>query len=98
MIRPNRTSTRTPKALYTKKFIIGELYLFHPKMKHCPAHESLWGIYNSIADGKIALESYSLDLEHFAKWCCLPTKYKYSRRATRAELRDYMYNLGQTEK
>lgn len=97
MNRPNHPSTSNTKALHSQKFIIGELYLFHPKIKHCPAHDSLWGIFNSIDSGKINLESYSLDLQNFSKWHYLPSKYKYSRRATRAELRDYMYNLGQIE-
>lgn len=98
MNRPYHSSTYTPEALRSQKFIIGELYLFHPEKKHCPAHDSLWGIYNSIDSGKINLESSSLDLRNFSKWHSLPSKYKYSRRATRTELRDYMYNLGHVDK
>lgn len=81
-------------SLHSTKFIIGELYLFHPTKKYCPSRSSLWGIYDKIEDGIIYLESSTLDLHHFSIWHRLPDGYRYWRRATRRELRDYMYNLG----
>lgn len=80
--------------LHSTKFIIGDLYLFHPMKKYCPARSSLWGIYDKTEDGIIYLESSTLDLIHFRIWHRLPDEYRYARRATRQELRDYMYNLG----
>ena len=80
--------------LHSTKFIIGDLYLFHPTKKHCPPRSSLWGIYDKKEGGIIYLESCTLDLRHFSLWHRLPHKYRFSRRATRRELRDYMYNMG----
>ncbi len=81
----------------SKNFVIGDLYLFHPMKKHCPSRSSLWGIYDKTEDGIIYLESSSLDLQCFSIWHRLPDGYRYSRRATRRELRDYMYNLGHSD-
>lgn len=80
--------------LHSIKFLIGELYLFHPTKKYCPSQSSLWGIYDKTEDGIIYLESSTLDFHHFSIWHRLPNGYRYSRRATRRELSDYMYNLG----
>ncbi len=80
--------------LHSAKFIIGDLYLFHPTKKYCPSRSSLWGIYDKMEDGIIYLENSTLDLVHFKLWHCLPAGYRYFRRATRRELGDYMYNLG----
>ncbi len=82
------------QSLHSRNFIIGELYLFHPTKKYCPSKRSLWGIYDKTEEGIIYLESSSFDLIHFKLWHRLPNEYRYSRRATRRELRDYMYNLG----
>lgn len=76
------------------RYLCGDLYLFHPYNKHCPSKNSLWGIYDRTENGKIYLESSTLDNKIFRIWHPLPSKYCYSRRATRAELRDYMYNMG----
>lgn len=81
----------------SKNFVIGELYLFHPTKKHCPSRSSLWGIYDKTEDGVIYLESCTLDLVHFKIWYRLPDGYRYWRRTTRSELRDYMYNLGHND-
>lgn len=83
--------------LHSTKFLIGELYLFHPTKKYCPSRSSLWGIYYKTEEGIIYLESYTLDLVHFKIWHRLPNGYRYSRRATRRELSDYMYNLGHSD-
>lgn len=82
---------------YEFTFIIGELYLFHSTKKHCPSRSSLWGVYDKTDDGVIYLESSTLDLIHFKIWHRLPDGYRYWRRATRGELRDYMYNLGHSD-
>lgn len=103
MQKPNRKSSNritrfksrsNNQELHNSRFIIGELYLFHPTKKYCPAKSSLWGIYDKREDGIIYLESSSFDLVHFKLWHRLPEVYRYSRRATRRELSDYMYNLG----
>ncbi len=88
---------RYRQALHTTHFIIGELYLFHQTKLHCPSRSSLWGIYDRAEDGILYLESSTLDLVHFKLWHCLPVGYRYFRRATRRELRDYMYNLGRND-
>lgn len=75
-------------------FISGDLYLFHIRKKHCPSRSSLWGIYDKTENGIIYLESSSHDNRMFSIWHPLPAKYLYSRKATRSELRDYMYNMG----
>ena len=82
------------QALHKSTFIIGDLYLFHTMKKYCPSRSSLWGIYDKTEDGIVYLESSTLDLVHFKIWHHLPDGYRYWRRATRSELRDYMYNLG----
>lgn len=87
MKKPNKKN-------HQPRFVIGDLYLFHPTKKYCPSNRSLWGVYDKIENGIIYLESSTLDLRRFNIWHCLPVKYRYSRRATRGELRDYMYNMG----
>lgn len=99
MKKPNHSNKRfcpqsSNQELCEFTFVIGELYLFHPTKKYCPSHSSLWGIYDRTEDGIIYLESSTLDLRHFSIWHRLPEEYRYSRRATRLELRDYMYNMG----
>lgn len=105
MKRPNHPSSSNNRLnyqssnqkLHKSTFIIGDLYLFHPTKKYCPSRSSLWGIYDKTKDGIIYLESSTLDLIHFKIWHRLPVGYYYSRRATRQELRDYMYNLGHSD-
>ena len=91
---PNGKVKHQFQSLQFKRFIIGDLYLFHPTNKYCPSCSSLWGIYDKMKDGIIYLESSTLDLVYFKLWHRLPEEYRYSRRATRRELGDYMYNLG----
>lgn len=71
----------------------GDLYLFHSDDVTCPSSGSLWGIVDKVADDIVYLESYSSDLSHFILWRSLPAGFRYSRRASRTELRDYMANL-----
>ena len=73
---------------------IGELYLFHTDNPHCPSSSSLWGVYDKSSNHNVYLESSTLDLYHYRIWHKLPKCYHYCRRATRVELRDYMYNIG----
>ena len=93
-LNPNGKVKHQFLSLQSKRFIIGDLYLFHPTKKYCPSRSSLWGIYDRTEEGIIYLESSTLDLRHFSIWHRLPEGYRYSRRATRRELRDYMYNMG----
>lgn len=71
----------------------GELYLFHPSNPHCPSQGSLWAVLAGEGEHGLLLESSSLDLQCFERWHMLPDLYRYARRATRDELRDYVYNL-----
>ena len=91
---PDRKTRQEFQELPEQRFVIGELYLFHPSNKCCPSHGSLWGIYDKTEEGIIYLESSTLDLRHFSLWHRLPAEYRYRRRATRSELRDYMYSIG----
>lgn len=86
---------RTPAR--KSSFRIGELYLFHPSNPRCPSATSLWEFYDKAKDGFIILEHSTLDLRHFRLRHYLPKLYRYYRLATRAELRDYMYNLGASD-
>ena len=71
----------------------GELYLFHVSDPSCPPNESLWGVLDFVDGERLVLESYTLDQRCFVLWRTLPEAYRYCRRATREELRDYTYNI-----
>ena len=73
-----------------KKFIAGEAYLFR-----CHHNPTIIGIFDKCQEGRIFLESatYTNNYRKFVLYKKLPTKYKFWRKAYRAELRDYMYNL-----
>lgn len=86
MKRRNQTKTHP-------KLLSGELYLFHHSDRSCPASNSLSGIIDKTSDGIIYLESSSLDLLQFRLWHRLPKHYRYYRRASGSELRDYIFNL-----
>lgn len=73
--------------------LTGELYLFHPIDRNCPAVTSLFGIFDKIADDILYLESSSSDFIHFRLWHRLSDDYCCCRRASRRELRDYIFNL-----
>lgn len=79
------------------RFTMGELYLFHPTAADCPAEGALWGVFDKRSGDEILLESSSEDLHRFRTWHRLPDGYRFCRRATRAELRDYMFNLSLAE-
>ena len=74
-------------------FEVGELYLFHADDKLCPADGSLWAVVDKCIGQQIFLESSTADLKTYRRWHLLPKEYRFCRLATRAELRDYMYNL-----
>lgn len=74
-------------------FRCGELYLFHESNPHCPSSESLWGIFDGIVGKQIYLESATRDQLTYHLWRPLSATFRYVRRATRQELRDYSYNL-----
>lgn len=94
MTKINYKSQHKHKGGEHHNYVTGDLYLFHPINRWCPSQDSLWGIYDKTEDGITYLESSTLDLRHFAIRHRLPPKYRYSRLATRGELRDYMYNMG----
>ena len=78
-------------------FIRGELYLYHRSDRRCPSESSLWGVFDRTADDSIRLESCSRNLSDFRFWLRLPAGYRYARRATRTELRDYTAGLAYYE-
>ena len=86
------------RKIYEVAFESGELYLFHRTDPGCPRQGSLYGIYDKRIDSRIFLESSSRDMRKFRIWHLLPASYRYCRLATRAELRDYMYNMGYFER
>ncbi len=75
------------------RFRVGDVYLFHRSDIHCPSTSSLWGQYDKQESGRVYLESSSRDLRTFRKWHALPWEYRYCRRASRSELRDYAFAL-----
>ena len=75
------------------RFRAGDVYLFHRSDMLCPSRSSLWGQYDKREQGRLYLESSSLDLHTFRKWHVLPSEYRYCRRASRPELRDYISGL-----
>lgn len=77
----------------SRPFTFGELYLFNRTDRRCPVKGSLFGTFSQEKSGIIYLESSSIDLRHFRLWHSLPKTYRYYRTATRAELRDYFFNL-----
>lgn len=81
-----------------QNLLTGELYLFHPTDRACPATGSLLGIFDKIADGTLYLESSSWDFIHFRFWHRLSDDYCCCRRASRRELRDYIFNLASCER
>lgn len=75
------------------KFHVGEVYLFHCSDSRCPGSSSLWGQYDKHYRGRLYLESSSHGLRTFRLWHVLPSEYHYYRRASRSELRDYIFAL-----
>ncbi len=78
-------------------FRVGEVYLFHRTDCRCPASSSLWGQYDKVCKGRLYLESSSFDLRRFRKWHVLSPRYRYCRRASRSEFRDYLFALAWSE-
>lgn len=78
---------------HSSHFVSGELYLFHRSEPTCPTQGGLYGIFDKTVRGGVYLESSSEDLQHFRLWHRLPSGYRYSRLANRAELRDFIFNL-----
>ena len=74
-------------------FRAGEVYLFHRSDSRCPGSSSLWGQYDKQYRGRLYLESSSHNLRTFRHWHILPEEYRYCRRASRHELRDYISGL-----
>lgn len=54
----------------------------------------LWGVYDRTDSGRIYLEHMACDLTPIGHWLPLPSEYRYARRASRDELRDFFYLLG----
>ena len=74
-------------------FKIGELYIFSPSEHWAKTDPLLWGIFDKqTPDGQIMLEASTRDFINFTLWKPLPPEYVYCRLATRAELRDFVFN------
>ncbi len=89
----DKQSFSIPRLALERQFQLGELYLFHRTNYRCPAISSLWGIFNDYKEGRLFLESSSRDLRTFRHWHIVPKEYRYCRRASRHELRDYISGL-----
>ncbi len=74
------------------RFEIGDVYLFHRRNPYCPAESSLWGLFDKRVGSSIYLESSTKDFRHFKTWHRLSDRYRYCRRSTRSEFRDYVVN------
>lgn len=74
-------------------FRAGEVYLFYRSDSRCPGSISLWDQYDKHYGGRLYLESSSRDLQRFVKWHILSLGYRYCRRASRSEFRDYIFAL-----
>lgn len=70
-------------------FRFGEVYLFHRSSRRCEPRTALWGLFDKRSGDDILLECSSADLIHFDTWKRLPSGYRYCRKASRAELRDF---------
>lgn len=82
------------KALEDFELQPGELYLFLVP----GSREPLLGVYgHETHRGGILLEAATFDQQRYATWYLLPPGYSLCRRATRAELRDFFYNLARYE-
>lgn len=79
-----------------QNLLSGELYMFH-HTDRCSSAGNLFGIIDKTSKGIIYLESSSRDLRRFGLWHRLPNHYRYHRRASRSELRDYIFNLAYYE-
>ena len=87
------TSDSSRRFLQASRCRAGELYLFRRTERAYSASGSLFGIFDKEVSGVIYMESSSSDLCHFRMRHRLPRGYRCSRRATRSELRDYIFNL-----
>ena len=87
------TSDSSRRFLQASRCRAGELYLFRRTERAYSASGSLFGIFDKEVSGVIYMESSSRDMHHFRLWHRLPRGYRCSRRATRSELRDYIFNL-----
>jgi len=75
-------------------FKIGELYIFSTSEHWAKNDPLLWGIFDEqTPDGRIMLEASTRDFMNFILWKHLPPEYLYCRLATRAELRDFIFNI-----
>lgn len=75
-------------------FACGELYLFSDVPRMRDPESCLWGVYDRTDSGRIYLEHMACDLTPIGHWLPLPSEYRYARRASRDELRDFFYLLG----
>ena len=82
------------KKIHKVHFACGELYLFSDVLRMRDPESCLWGVYDRTDSGRIYLEHMACDLTHIGHWLPLPSEYRYARRASRDELRDFFYLLG----
>lgn len=70
----------------------GELYIFTTRPND--KDRCIWGMFDCKEQNRIRLEVSSFDLKTFHHYESLPQRYRYCRRATRDELRDFFFNCG----
>ena len=79
-------------------FIEGDVYLFSRDDELCRTINCLWGEFSKIENGAIYLNNISTDCEIFIPGeHRLPDGYRFYRRSTRAELRDFSFNKSSYE-
>lgn len=78
-----------------RNFNIGDLYVFTTAENPQPsAQQAIFGIYDTMRNGRIVLEVSSIDMCTFQMRMELPPEYRYARRSTRNELRLFSFNHG----
>lgn len=80
-------------------FNFGECYQFSQNIDIESDHSdypktSLYGIYDSLTLGFVTLEVATLDFIHYYNSYMVPQAYKYVQRMSRADIRDFAYNMG----
>ena len=79
------------------ELIEDELYIFSRSNPPMPDGESLWGVFKQMRGSTVRLESCSSDLKEFRFWTDLPSEYRFCRRATAVEAREYGWGCCQFE-
>lgn len=83
------------RAMNTDTSVIERLERERDERELCKLRDkNSWGVYDRTDSGRIYLEHMACDLTPIGHWLPLPSEYRYARRASRDELRDFFYLLG----